>query len=383
MRRLCVFVTYDCENTVDKYIGYLLREFRKAVDALVVVCNYEYIIKGVEYIQPYADQVYYRSNKGFDAGAYKDAICQYLGFNEINKYDELLLMNDSFYGPLYPISQVFQRMDNTDADYWGLVRAPVGNLYESYSYDSHIQSYFLVFRKKILLSSAFRVFWETMDYPATFTQAIISFELNGNDFFSKAGFKGVALTDFLLNYDFEKNENPYLLYSLELIRDARIPILKRKCLDFSNRGFSNALEAFKYIERKECYDVGLIKEHMFRLGRSKSGGSRIDFQSLDKFYQAHSRIYFYGAGICAKNLAIYFEYRGWLFQGYLVTDINGQKSKSCFLFQEAEIKEDDGIIVTVMDYDIYLEILRTVQTRCSRKQIFSLYHKTDDKIGIE
>lgn len=107
MRRLCIYITYDFENIVDDYINYMLHELRKVVDCLVVICNYECIVRGINHIQPYADKIYYRSNMGFDAGAYKDALCSYIGWDEIGSYDELLMINDSFYGPLYPFESVF------------------------------------------------------------------------------------------------------------------------------------------------------------------------------------------------------------------------------------------------------------------------------------
>ena len=77
MKRLCIYVTYDFENIVDNYIGYMLQELRKLVDCLVVVCNYKEIAGGIEHIQPYVDKIYCRDNVGFDAGAYKDALCTY------------------------------------------------------------------------------------------------------------------------------------------------------------------------------------------------------------------------------------------------------------------------------------------------------------------
>ena len=40
MKRLCIYVTYDAENIIDDYIGYMMRELRKVVECLVVVCNY-------------------------------------------------------------------------------------------------------------------------------------------------------------------------------------------------------------------------------------------------------------------------------------------------------------------------------------------------------
>ena len=69
MKRLCIFVTYDHENIVDNYIGYMLRQLRKVADSLIVVCNYGFISRGIDNIRLYADKIFYRDNVGFDAGA--------------------------------------------------------------------------------------------------------------------------------------------------------------------------------------------------------------------------------------------------------------------------------------------------------------------------
>lgn len=371
MTRLCIFVTYDCENIVDEYIGYLLSELRKVVDSLIVVCNYENITEGYEQIRPYADQIFYRKNLGFDAGAYKDAICHYIGYEKIYEYDELLLVNDSFYGPFYPFEKLFHRMGMTNADFWGLVRAPSGRLKNGHLYDSHIQSYFLLIRKKLLYSSEFKKFWEEMEYPDSFTQAIIKFELGFNEYFSKGGFKGTALTDLPPASLPEKIEAPHLLCALELICDMGIPILKRKSLHLGNRGFLNAWKALRYVGEKGCYDTNLIKKHLLRLGQSSKDDSWLNLTELNKFYHTHSRIYFYGAGVYGRNLASYFTYRGWSFQGFLVTAGEDQL-RDCALFQDAEIRRDDGIIIAVSDHQMSLEIYEIVRTRCDMDQIFYL-----------
>lgn len=61
MKCLCIYVTYDFENIVDKYIESMLRELRKLTNCLVVVCNYEKITSGIEYIQPM--QIKYTTGK--------------------------------------------------------------------------------------------------------------------------------------------------------------------------------------------------------------------------------------------------------------------------------------------------------------------------------
>ncbi|GFI22650.1 hypothetical protein IMSAGC011_01426 [Lachnospiraceae bacterium] len=369
MKRLCIYVTYDFENIVDDYIGHILYELRKVTDCLIVVCNYSYIAQGIENIQPYADKIYYRENKGFDAGAYKEVLCQRLGWDWVCSFDELLLVNDSFYGFFYPIEDLFQIIENTDADYWGITRAPQGIFSDGYRYDTHIQSYFLTFRTKILNSNCFKEFWETLEYPKTLYDAVLKFEIGCNKYFKQHGFKETSLTDqFCPNCLFDNNQIPYMNYSLELIRDLKIPILKRRSLYFSNKGFENALSALKYINDANFFDTTLVTKHLFRISQIKLAQGMIDLIKLNSFYHKHSKIYFYGAGVYGQNLAKYFCYKGWTFAGYVVT--KDEKSiENCKAFSEVELNSDDGIIIAVSNKEICLEILEIVQKCCSDNQI--------------
>ena len=42
-------------------------------------------------IVPSADDIFYRENKGLDAGAYKDMLCNIIGWDAVYQYDELYL----------------------------------------------------------------------------------------------------------------------------------------------------------------------------------------------------------------------------------------------------------------------------------------------------
>lgn len=370
MKRLGIYVTYDCEKIADDYIGYMLQELRKVVDCLVVVCNYKEIRSGIQNINVYADRVYYRDNTGFDAGAYKYALCCCIGWDEVSAYEELVLLNDSFYGPFYPMSDLFAKMDKMPVDYWGLTKSPAGILMGKYAYDSHIQSYFLVFRKPILEDRRFRNFWESMPYPESFLQAVCVFELECSKLLNECGWKGIALSDLSPHqYPVKANENPYMLYSYELVRYAEIPVLKRKSLDFRFPGFRNALKALKYIEDQGGYNVQLIKKHILRIGQPLHEKAQLDFYRLEEFYHSHTRIYLYGAGILGKNLAEYFDYKGWSFECFLVTGSSGSADR-CIAFEEADITEADGIIIAVGTKEAYAEIKDVVKKRCTEKQIY-------------
>lgn len=372
MKRLCIFVTYDYENTVDVYIRYILKGLREISDCLTVVCNYEHVLGGIGNILPYADKIYYRQNTGFDAGAYKDVLCTYIGWDAVCKYDELLLVNDSFYGPVYSFGDLVSMMEDTDADYWGLTRMPEGKfIQQDYAFDTHIQSYFVAVRKRVLKERKFRKFWERLPYAGSLRQAVILYEIGFNNYMKKLGYKGIAVTDLRKpDYQLQANDNPHILYSLELIRDAGIPILKRKSLDLGSRGFKNALMAIKEIESISNYEVNLIFDHMSRISKFVRSRGFIDFKALDEFYRNHSKIYIYGAGVYGRNLEYYFNYKGWKLEGFFVTE-GENLPKDCRIFGSVDIESNDGIIIAIMDESIYSEILKILEKHCKKNQIFS------------
>ncbi|MDE5699946.1 MAG: rhamnan synthesis F family protein [Lachnospiraceae bacterium] len=369
MRRLCIYVTYDPENMIDDYIGYTLQEMRKTVDSLIVVCNYKCIVSGRENIQPYANKIFCRENAGFDAGAYQDVFFRYLGWDGVCGYDEILLVNDSFYGPLYSFEKLFRRMEEVNADYWGMTRCPEGELADGSTYKPHIQSYFLALRKNVLINKEFQEYWENMEYPISFMQTVITFEIGVNKLLQQLGFVGSAVMDLCpVQWNLKKNENPYLLYPLELIRDADIPVLKRKSLSMSNKGFESAIKALRFIKDECSYDVSLIENHLRRIGEGKN------VMGIEAFYASHSRIFIYGAGFYGKNVAEYFAYKGWTFEKFLVTDMAGQPENDisdCIAFDGADIAEDDGIIIAVGNKKGFREIVRLVKKRCRKEQIFN------------
>lgn len=365
MKRLCIFMTYDIENIVDDYIGYMLKKLRKVTDLLIVVCNYGFIAKGIDNVKSYADKIYFRENIGFDAGAYKDALCHYLGWNEVYKYDELLLANDSYYGPFYPFEDLFDRMEGMDVDYWGLTRSPKGKFASGRAFESHIQSYFFVVRRKVLSNKIFRRFWEKMEFPMSLTQAITTFEFGLNKLLQELGYTGIAVMELCpFIFEVRENENPYIVCPLELIRDAGIPVLKRKSLVLGNVRFDNVISALQFIETECRYDTNLISKHLLRIGKEHN------IMGLDAFYAAHRKIFIYGAGLYGRNLAKYFSYKGWTFEKFLVTNLK-TVSEACISFDEADIAENDGIIIAVSDEKAFQEIASLIEKRCSINQIFN------------
>lgn len=374
MNRLCIYVTYNREHKIKEYMGYMLKSIRECVTSLYVVCNYPEILAGYDHIQPYADAVFCRENKGYDAGAYKDMLCTLIGWDTIYKYDEIILANDSFIGPFYSLSGYFDLMSDVPCDLWGMTRNFGGEYKDSIigKYESHVQSYFVVCRERLLHSSYFRDFWEKLVYPKTYDETILYFEHAINHMCKDKGFNALALTD-VWGLTFEKDVNPYRSYSFELIRDYKLPALKKKSIMITNIGFSNAIKAVDYIEAENLYPSNLIWELIDSQFYIEDYAPE-DVNCLEWFCNKFKKVYIYGAGVCGKNLVLYFEKKGWKQNGILVSDKTAQEIE-CTAFEEAEIDDETGIIVSVIHQDASEEIMKYIETKskCKREQLFVIY----------
>lgn len=369
MKRLCIYVIYDKQNIVDGYVGHILDGLKGTIDFLVVVYNGTYIARGKEILNKYADLVICRENKGLDAGGYKDALIRYIGWKKAAEYDELLLMNNSFYGFFYSINKIFSLMDTVKTDYWGMTRSQAGTIKgkRQLQYREHIQSYFLVFRNDILTSKVFKMFWEQLEYPTTMDEAIEYFELGINNFLWKNGFRGSAVSDLYQGIlFFREDENPYLKYPLELIRDCKIPILKYKALSFRNSGYASALRAYRFIEENNLYNAVCIKKHFIRKSKFEEG--MINFELLEEFHKSYRRIFIYGYGTYGRNLGCYFFYRGWKIEGYIVTSSDREIS-GVVPFEQAGIRKDDGIVIAVGREKVCRDILNYLEDKCKKEQL--------------
>jgi rhamnosyltransferase len=368
IKRLCIYVTYNRNDQIEEYVSGVLKTLKQCGIDIYCVCNYLHIASGLEYAAPYTQKIICRENRGYDSGAYRDAIIDLIGWDKILEYDELMLVNDSFWGMFFPLENYMNEMDSADCDFWGMTGQSAGEFQNpEYKFDAHIHSYFLAFKSKVLHSGAFREFWENFEYPATFREAVINFEIQINVWLRGYGFKGLSFMD-LWNIELDRNINPYYEYPYELISKNKFPLLKKKSILLRNHGFSSMLRAVTFLKENSLYPTKWIEdsiETQFYIPEM----NRTECNSLEVFYHSHSDIYIYGNGVCGKNLKVYFAYKGWHYDGVIVTNPCREDSDVMAL-ESADIKPSTGIIISVLDRAAASDIAEHIGSRCTREQLF-------------
>ena len=269
--RLALYCFYDRDGIVDDYVIYFLRELRKTVSKICCVVNGKLTDKGRKALEKCSGEVIERANEGLDAGAY--AFFVKSRYDEIKSYDELIFCNNSFFGPLYPLADVFSEMDRREKhyDFWGMTIHPraEGVIHKSQKLpyvNEHIQSYFIVFTKKVTNSEVFINFFRNLPEIHEFYEAVCLYELEITRALAGAGFTYGSL----VRNDGLPQANSTILYPDILIREKKFPFIKRKVfiedysVFFDIGRAENAERCLDYVREHTQYDEGLVWQHILR-----------------------------------------------------------------------------------------------------------------------
>lgn len=272
-RRFAVYVFYDKDGVVDQYNDIFLRDLKKNISKLLIICNGNINKEGMARFQDIADEVIVRPNEGFDITAYKIGI-EYYGYGALNQYDEIMVLNSTCFGPLYPFSEMFNTMAKKDLDFWGITQFhevpfdPFGTIKYGYI-PKHIQSYFMVFRKTFFSTDDFKDYWKNIPTIHNYEEAVGYHETIFTKEFADKGYKWdvYANTDELEGYTYEALRD----FPKYMIERKRCPIMKRRSFfheyseALSRSGGEAVKEALQYIEQNLNYDTGLIYRNLLRL----------------------------------------------------------------------------------------------------------------------
>ncbi|WP_277668742.1 rhamnan synthesis F family protein [Caproiciproducens galactitolivorans] len=268
--RACIYFIYDKDGIIDDYIIYQLKDLRENINFLHCVVNGKLNPEGWKKLEAIVDEVYVRENKGMDIGAYKAAI-EYIGWDKLNNYDELVLMNNTCFGPIYPFKEVFDWAKWRDIDFWGLTWGLKTDWLGTKDYlhynDSHvhIQSYFLVIRKPLLASRLLVDFFHEIPEDVSYALSGSIYEYAFPGYFEDRGYKGDVYCDDRDDYNYPLLHNP-----VHLLKDFRMPLFKKRSFfhhytDVLNNTAGEATaRLIAFIENETDYDMDLVWASILR-----------------------------------------------------------------------------------------------------------------------
>ncbi|MCR5413515.1 MAG: rhamnan synthesis F family protein [Kiritimatiellae bacterium] len=219
--RTAIVASYFGKGVIPETLVYLLKGLKKVSDNIILVADCPVFPGETEKLRGIVSVAKFLRHGQYDFGSYRRGleIAREEGLAGAEVADELVVMNDSSYGPVYPFAETFGTMAGRDCDFWGMTpyRA-IGGL--------HLQSYFYVFRRPVIDGGKLDEFLSRVEGRFERDKVIVLFELRLTEFLTDAGYRWDSYVPLDVLASGSPTKNP-----LTLCGKYRMPLLKVKAVD--------------------------------------------------------------------------------------------------------------------------------------------------------
>ncbi len=268
----CVFAHFDRHNIIDDYVVYYLKKLEELGCAIFFVSTCENMVEDeLSKITGIVSKAIIRKNEGYDFGSYA------VGLNFITKYenfDKILIANDSVYGPFSDLNQLLKKMDEEGAEVFGAT--------DNWTFTYHLQSYFLILNRKVLLNKAVENFWNNLSVSSHRLFIIKQYEVGFSQLLIKQGFvlkaycQHTKIVSLLKNSMVFKHKTPLeinltLSYWNNLLVDFGYPFIKLELLRDNPAKVQNTLQFREILQNLGVSSklVEIIDNHLKRSRQDK------------------------------------------------------------------------------------------------------------------
>lgn len=268
-KRLCLFAGYSKQNIIDDYVVYYLKKLSEYAD-IYYCADSDMPESELLKIKPYVKFSLAQRHKKYDFGSWG---ILYNQIPNLTDYDELILANDSMFGPLYPLENIFSKMEKQNLSAWSLCA------------NKFMMSFFVVLKPEIFTSDWFREFITDIKpeiakndivriyekeltkiienhgfkYDAVFTKHNLKKQIKENQSAIKNGLKTIPLL-IRLTHRFRPNKTRVYDDDFFILFLLGMPLIKKQAFFMDNNHFTRLAPLF--IEKYTEYDYKLISKFL-------------------------------------------------------------------------------------------------------------------------
>lgn len=233
MKRLAIFAFYNGKGLINDYVVTYLKYLKELSDSIIFVADNEPNVKELSKIYPLVSHIESYHHGEYDFGSYK------IGFRYAKEHcllddvDEIILCNDSCFC-VDSLKPAFDKMSTKPCDFWSMTA--------SNEYEPHLQSFFLVVKKKLFNSEVFSNYLDNVKHLDSFLEIVNTYEIPLKMTFEKEGFKSASYIKA------PKKNNP-TFFPIKCIK-VKMPLIKRKIFTESYACKESLLEVILYLKIK-------------------------------------------------------------------------------------------------------------------------------------
>lgn len=226
MNRILLYIHYNKSDELSGHVLYQLEQIRPLFSRVIFISNSHLDQNHIEKLKMLGIfEIIQRENIGFDFAAWRDGM-KYVGFDHLEKYDSVTLMNDTCIGPLWPLEPYFRSFESAiDCDFWGMT-----NFKKTKYFREHVQSYFVSYSREVVSSKVFKSFWMNVKSYDNVRQVIDNYETKFTSDLKRTGFNYQVVFNTLGEKSDDMLHPDFSYYRPFDILNHRVPFLKLKAL---------------------------------------------------------------------------------------------------------------------------------------------------------
>ena len=239
-KRYAVFAGYNPDGTLHPYVITYLKALNEITDGVVYIADSPIYPIEEETLKKLTIHYETERHGEYDFGSYKRGFNWLKNNGYLKNAEELIFANDSTYAPMKSFKPMFEKMaQKTELDFWGAT--------QSNRFNPHLQTYFIVFRKRVLKSKEFDRFINSITHQTHSSLYITEYEIKLTPMLENLGYKW----DSFIPYDDFKNlELPdNNSYPLTLISKYHHQFLKRRTFTTNLDVREDKKELLAYIKK--------------------------------------------------------------------------------------------------------------------------------------
>jgi rhamnosyltransferase len=232
--KICLFAHYDRENKVNDYTTNYLKNLKNFGFEIIFISTSDYLSESeLVKIESFTSIIIIRENIGYDFGSWATGF-SYL--KNIKKINQIVIVNDSVYGPISSLEYALSKLEQSDCDIWGIN--------DSYEIAHHIQSYFICFKNRSISEGFVNKYFDSIKIEKSKQDIINNYEVGLMQLAIKLGYKIDTLCNYnevikKINPKFSKYEsvinnvefiNPTLWLPSILSDDFKSPFIKKELI---------------------------------------------------------------------------------------------------------------------------------------------------------
>jgi len=175
-KRICLFADYNAQDKIDPCVIDYLKELAQFSD-IYYLADCDMSPWKLRKLKPYVKKAWATPHGVPGFGSYSLLAKEYVGWDVLTTYDELLLVNDSMFC-INSLQPVFEEMKDHQCGFWGLQATDESNLNAFYRFQDYMKkprherellnlgSYFLCLKKNVLKSKVFQDFLNNIQFSA-------------------------------------------------------------------------------------------------------------------------------------------------------------------------------------------------------------------------